>query len=236
MSRSPKAPQKPGSPPVLPGCYIFIIGGLLLLFAAIWAVYTFTKQARELAAFTAAEPAALAVASPAPEEVEALRARLLSFQKAADAGEATLSLTVADLNTLLGGFPSLAEVKPLLVVREIKPEARLVAGISFPMNSLPGRRAYLNGEIEAKLGYHPEAGPFISTEDIRVPGKTVPPGFVEIYQHGVIPGKNFGFLDEMLLKNFRTDPALAAFWKRLKAVTSTEEALVITAGPPTAAP
>ena len=59
-------------------------------------------------------------------------------------------------------------------------------------------------------------GSFVSVLDVRVPGRTVPPGFIEVYQRGIIPGKNFGFLDDMLVRNFRDDPAFADPLRRIR--------------------
>jgi hypothetical protein len=225
----------PHRPPVrgvsaLPGCYIFAIGAALLVGAVIWAVYTFLRQADELAAFTDPEPAPMAVSTPDSTQVEALQSRLADFVAAAAAGKpAEMSLTSDDLNTLLAGFPRLAEIKPLLRVRQLGPDATFTADVRFPMNSLPGQRRYLNGEMDGRFGLHPEAGLFVSVLDVRVPGRTVPPGFVEVYQRGIIPGKNFGFLDDMLLRNFREDPAFAAPLKRIGALRFAEGKLIISA-------
>lgn len=232
------ASSTPHSPPVrgvsaLPGCYIFLLGAALVVGAGIWGVYTFLRQADELKAFTDAEPAPLAVQSPSPEAVEALQRRLTAFAEEGAAGKpAELALTSDDLNTLLAGFPRLAEVKPLVRVRHLGPDATFTADVRFPMNALPGHRRYLNGEMDGRFGAHPEAGLFLSVLDVRVPGRTVPAGFVEVYQRGIIPGKNFGFLDEMLIRNFRDDPAFAGPLKRILSVKSVEQTLILSTAKP----
>lgn len=236
-SPSPTPPSTRGIS-ALPGCYIFAIGAFLLIGAIIWGVYTFLRQADELEAFTDLAPAALTVVDPDPAAVEALRARLSAFGEAATAGrDAELSLTCDDLNTLLGGFARLADMKPLLRVSRLGPEATFTAEVRFPMNALPGRRRYLNGEMDGRFGLHPEAGLFISVLDVRVPGRTVPPGFIEIYQRGIIPGKNFGFLDDMLVRNFRDDQVFAEPLRRIRSLQSSGESLILsTAKPQTKAP
>jgi len=220
-SSSVRSPSRGVS--ALPGCYIFALLAGLVVATLVWAGYTFLKQVDELAAFTDEEPVALAVVAPGAAQLAALEERLSAFGAAAGAGQpAELTLSVDDLNTILAGFPRLAEMKPLLVVRRLGPEAAFTADISFPMNSLPGRRRYLNGQLDGRFGLHPEAGLFISVLDVRVPGRTVPPGFIEVYQRGIIPGKNFGFLDDMLVRNFRDDRHFAEPLRRLSSLRSTE--------------
>jgi hypothetical protein len=212
----------------LPGCYILALGVFLLAGVAIWAVYTFLRQAEELKAFTDAEPAAMQVETPDAERVAELQRRLESFAEAATVGrEAEMVLRRSDLNTMLGGFPRLEAVKPLLHVRQIGPDATFTAEIRFPLNALPGRRRFLNGELDGRFGAHPEAGLFVSVLDVRVPGRQVPAGFLEVYQRGIIPGKNFGFLDDMLIRNFREDPIFATALKRIASVQTRDDALII---------
>jgi len=212
----------------LPGCYIFALLGALVAATLVWAAYTFLHQSGELAAFTDETPARLAVAEPAPATVEALGRRIQAFGAAATAGQpAELALTLEEVNTMLAGFPRLADVKPLLVIRRLGPEATFTADISFPMNSLPGRRRFLNGALDGRFGLHPEAGLFVSVLDVRVPGRTVPPGFIEVYQRGIIPGKNFGFLDDMLIRNFREDPVFATPLRLIASLQSTEGRLIL---------
>lgn len=223
--------QRPEPRPVsaLPGCYILLIGLVLLGGAGIWAVYTLVTQAGELEAFTDLEPAPLVVAEPASTRVAELQDRLKGFADAAVARRpADLRMSVEDLNDLLAGSPRLADLKTLMRVRQIGPDATFTADIRFPMNALPGKRRYLNGEMDGRFGLHPEAGLFVSVLDVRVPGRVVPPGFIDVYQRGILPGKNFGFLDEMLLRNFRDDPAFAVPLTRIASLTSEEGALVLT--------
>lgn len=236
------ASSTPQSPPVrgvsaLPGCYIFVLGAALLIGAGIWGVYTFLRQADELKAFTDEKPSPLSTETPSPETVQALQRRLMAFAEAGEAGKAgELVLTRDDLNTLITGFPRLAEVKPLVRVRRLGPDASFTADVRFPMNALPGHRRYLNGEMDGRFGTHPEAGLFISVLDVRVPGRAVPPGFVEVYQRGIIPGKNFGFLDEMLIRNFRDDPAFAGPLKRIASLKSGENSLIVSTSKTPASP
>lgn len=233
------ASSTPHPPPgrgvsALPGCYIFLLGAALLVGAGIWGVYTFLRQADELKAFTDTQPSPLAVDSPPAGAVDALRGRLVAFADAGAAGKsAELVLTREDLNIMLAGFPRLADVRSLVRVRQLGPDATFTADVRFPMNALPGHRRYLNGEMDGRFGLHPEAGLFVSVIDVRVPGRKVPAGFLEVYQRGIIPGKNFGFLDEMLIRNFRDDPAFAAPLRRIASLKSGEGTLILsTVGTP----
>lgn len=229
MASSSKQPAPARGASALPGCYIFALGAFLLVGVAIWAVYTFLHQAEELKAFTDEAPAPLEALAPEPAHVEALAGRLREFAAAGAAGQpAQLTLTPEDVNTLITGFDRLAELKSFIRVRRLGPDATFTADIRFPLNGLPGHRRYLNGELDGRFGLHPDAGLFVSALNVRVPGRTVPPGFIEVYQRGVIPGKNFGFLDDMLLRNFRDDPVFAAPLKQIATLASSEGTLVLT--------
>jgi hypothetical protein len=228
MPTSSPAPAAARGVSALPGCYIFLLGAFLISGTAIWAIYTFLRQADELSAFTDPDPAPLAAVAVDPEKVEALRARLREFDQAAAAGNTPeLTLTADDLNIMLAGFPRLSSLQPMLQVRHLGPDATFTADIRFPMNSLPGRRRFLNGQLDGRFGVHPEVGLFVSALDVRVPGRTVPAGFIEVYQRGIIPGKNFGFLDEMLIRNFRDDPAFATTLKRITRLQSSPQGLTL---------
>ena len=200
----------------------------MLVGLGVWAVYTFRQQAQALGAFTSPDPQTLPVRITTGPEVQALRDKFNAFKSLVDRGEAaSLVVTHDELNILLSGFESLADIKPLFVVRELKPDGKFVAQVSFPLNTLPGQHRYLNGEIDGVIGAHHESGLYIAAQDVRVPGKTVPMGFKDVYQRGVIPGKSFGFLDDMLLRNFRADPAVSATLRHIRRVSSTTEQLTL---------
>ena len=220
----------------LPGCYIFVVLGCMVLGVVVWGAYTFTHQAREIEQFTATSAVTLPVRKSTDQEITALRDKLTAFQKSAEGGtEASLTLGVDELNTLLAGFESLSEIRPLLVCREIDADGRLVLESSLPINSLSGRR-YLNGRLICKLGAHEKAGLFIAVTDIQVPGKSVPAGFIDVYQRGIIPGKTFGFLDDALLRNFRADPAVSPTLARVKSVAASNGSVTLVTRAAPAAP
>jgi hypothetical protein len=220
----------------LPGCYILGLLGVMVLGFGGWGVYTLVRQSRALETFTATAPAALAAPAPTDEAVAALRAKLGAFRDSAAAGkEASVTLDVGEINTLLGGFASLAEIRPLLVCREIGSDGALTAEVSLPLNSFSGRR-FLNGRFLCRVAAHDTAGLFIAVTDVQVPGKAIPAGFVDVYQRGIVPGKTFGFLDDMLLRNFRADPEAAATLAAIKRVTSAPGVLTLSTAPATATP
>ena len=107
----------------------------------------------------------------------------------------------------------------------------LAARVSFPLNTLPGRRAYLNGTVLFKPDIKPKAGFCLLTEDIAVPGRTVPPGFLDVYQRGIMPGKTLGFLDDMLVSRFRPDKDIGPILTHLQRVEVTDGKLTVTAAP-----
>jgi hypothetical protein len=214
-----------------PGCVIFLIGGMLLLGGVIWAVYTFTRQLNQLESFTDPSPLPLPVRAVTPQEVSALREKLAGFAAETNAGRApTLTLSVDELNTLLAGFDRFAELKNLVTI-ERTDGSRISARISFPLNTLPGRRAYLNGIVFFKPDIKPKAGFCLLTEDINVPGRTVPPGFLDVYQRGIMPGKTLGFLDDMLVSRFRPDKEVGPILTHIQRVEVTDGKLTVTAAP-----
>jgi hypothetical protein len=214
-----------------PGCFIFVIGGLLLAAAAIWAIFTFSRQVRELAAFTEPARAPIEVRPVTIEETAALRNKLAAFAKAVDAGQApSLSLDADEVNTLLAGFDAFAEIRSLMAIERIE-DGRLAARISFPMNTLPGKQAWLNGNLFFKPAARRDVGFHVITEDITVPGKTVPPGFIDLYRQGVIPGKSLGFLDDMLVRNFRQDRTYGPYLQKIEKVTIADGTFTVTASP-----
>lgn len=212
-----------------PGCIIGLIGLVLVVLVGIWAIYTFVTQARQLDAFTDPEPAGLVVPEVGEAERTAVREKVRHFASEMEAGrEATLRLDAAELNAMLAAYESLQEMRPLMTVREIGPES-LTVQASLPLNTLPGRRAYLNGLLLLQPGVHEKGGLFLRTLDVQVPGRTVPPGFIQVYQEGVIPGKSFGFFDEMLLQNFRKDPEIGPFLKKISDAVLRDNELILTA-------
>ncbi len=206
----------------------------MVLGVGAWAVWTFTQQARMLADFTdpAAQP--IPVAEPSKEAREDLAARLAAFRAEAErGGVATFVASFEDLNTLLG-FAQFRDLQQTLVWQEIDAEGHLVARVSLPMNSLPGRRVWFNGTITARLGAHPENGLYLATVDMQAPGRTVPPGFLDVYQRGVVPGKSFGFLDDMVVGNFRADPQVGPILRRIDSVTVEGGKITLTTKPKSA--
>ncbi|MGI8602368.1 MAG: hypothetical protein ACR2OZ_05150 [Verrucomicrobiales bacterium] len=186
-----------------------------------------------MAAFTSPEASGLSVKIAAPSEIAALQEKLDQFAKNVDAGEGpSLSLSTEELNTMLAGFPRFESVKPVFLLQKISSE-RMSAQVSLPMNSMPGRRAFLNGTIHFQPVATREVGLHMRAESIEVPGKTVPQGFLEIYQRGVIPGKTFGFLDDMLVRNFRADKAVGRYLRQIEAVSLSEDAVTVRASPGT---
>jgi hypothetical protein len=207
------------------------MGGALLVGAVIWAIFTFSRQVRELRTFTAPAPVPIAVRQVAPHEAAALNDKLVTFARAVDAGQApSLTLTADELNILLAGFDAFSEIRSLIAIERIE-GGRLFARISFPINTLPGKTAWLNGNLTFKPAVRTDVGLHVVTENITVPGKTVPTGFIELYRQGVVPGKSLGFLDDMLAKNFRHNRTYGPYLQKIEKVTIVDGTLTLTASP-----
>lgn len=191
-------------------CGLLTIVGFLL-----WSGYTLVKQSREIDTFTADAPEAIIPADATGAERDALVAKLTALKNAVTAREPLeISLDTGELNTLLSLQP-FSEVRGL--IRADKIEGGLIhARISFILNALPpGSVRYLNGTLLCKPAVNAGAGLVMHTEDIQVPGKTVAEGFLRRYRQD-------GYLDTMLVQEFRDDDQNGAIAAVLKAITAVE--------------
>ena len=119
----------------MPGCVLFVTGVLLFLAFVAWGGYTLYTQNKAVDAFTSPEAVSVAAADPTPESVAALRTRLDAFEKALREGAAPgLTLSQAELSTLLNGFERFKEVRPLIAVEKI--DDLIHFRVSLPMNTL----------------------------------------------------------------------------------------------------
>ena len=162
------------------GCIIMMLAFALFSGIIVYAISAGIRQDRDIAKFTTDQPLDLPDEPGTPEEVAVTRAKLDAFQKAvADRVPTTLELTVADLNILVRNETALIEIRDMIYFEEITPE-KITARVSMPMNRLAFWKAkrYLNGNFVMAV----EASPgqlFLRLRDITVPGKEIPPGFIE---------------------------------------------------------
>ncbi|MCB1207747.1 MAG: hypothetical protein KDK97_00405 [Verrucomicrobiales bacterium] len=184
MARTQKEPTAEFNPGY--GCFIMLAA--IIIFGGIisWSAYTLFEQNRLLDTITVDQ----AVTWPEirASDTTALNARLSDFGKAAmENREATLDLTIEEINTLIAiapdtGYGSYAK---LVRVKRADPASKtLIADVSLPIKRLkfwePPR--YLNGEAGYTIDIIKGEGPDAKLTSLTVPGKTVPDGVVDNMQ------------------------------------------------------
>lgn len=166
------------------GCYIIAMAALMFAGMIGWAAWTFYSQDRAISLFTQDQKANLATSELDPGAESALRARLQAFGAAASAGQpAELTLTVNEMNEVIclapdSGYGSYREI--VRIVRTNPADNCLIADVSMPLKKAKfweGKFRYLVGEGTFRIVIH-EEGLDAKLIDVRVPGKTLPPGFI----------------------------------------------------------
>ena len=204
------------------GCLIPITIVGVLIAMVTWAIYTLLEQDKKIDAFTTALPAPIEIATPTPENLEALYAKLDSFA----AGRIlTTTLSTADLNALIATHPALVDLAPMLTVTAITPE-HVEAQSAFPMRKLGSQNPrYLNAEITTIPRVANDGQLFFDLLTLEVPGKTVDEGFVGNYRQQRI-------IDSMVLRPFDVAPGIKAAIESITAVDLSDDTLTITRSAP----
>lgn len=171
------------------GCAIFAL--MILTFGGIvtWIVHSLLEQNRQIAGFTVEQLEPLPALAVSDRDKAELRGRLAAFATDSGNGAKTrMELNVADCNVLLalatdagiGGEKDSSPYPDLLRFTGFDALARVLqTEIRLPMNKLPwqeGRR-YLAGGA----AFRPEidnGSLVVRIENVSVPGKPVPEGFV----------------------------------------------------------
>jgi len=180
-SNDPKH-QKRDNPGFSPGAGCIIIMMIIALFTGVaaFAIYSGIKQDRDIVGFTYEKALELPDEAGSPEELEAVRAKLESFQSEIRAQQAsTLELSPRDVNILIHNQNALMDIRDMIFFESVTPEG-ITGRISLPLNRLAfwKPRRYLNGKFTMAL----EASPgrlFLRLRGIDAPGKDIPAGFVE---------------------------------------------------------
>jgi len=174
--------QKRDEPNFSPGAGCIIIMLIIALFSgvAMFAIYSGIKQDRDIVGFTYEQPLELPDEAGSTEELEAVRAKLESFQSAIrNKQPSTLELSPQEVNILIHNETALMEIRDMVYFDSVTPEA-ITGRISLPLNRLAfwKPRRYLNGNFTMAL----EASPgrlFLRLRGIEATGKDIPAGFVE---------------------------------------------------------
>jgi hypothetical protein len=166
------------------GCYIIAMAAFVFAGMIGWTAWSLFSQNRAISLFTQDEKAILADSPLNPDQETALWTRLKAFGEAAATGRtAELALTLDELNAILIHAPDtgFGSYRDIVRITGIDPAKNtLVAALSMPLKKIKfweGKFRYLVGEGVFQVVIH-EEGLDAKLVDVRVPGKTVPEGFV----------------------------------------------------------
>jgi hypothetical protein len=223
MSRPIKDPVSGFSPYY--GCVIIAAAAAIFFGIIAWSAYTLFRQDAEIDQFTIASATLPPRVELSSEETQTLTSKTTSLQQAITNGKpASLSLTLAELNTLVAKAPDLGNGSYADIVRftGTNPEKKLLlADIALPLNPLPfsGKpKRYLVGKASFQVEVTTE-GPDARIIAIDVPGKTIPAGFIESQQAWT------------WITPYHQDPALSATLKALRSALVTPEGLTLSTQP-----
>jgi hypothetical protein len=221
--RLEKQPRGPFSPYF--GCTIFIViivGAVLLLTLG---YYSLSSQDAALAAFTVDAPVQLNAKVLSAAEQPALEQKLAAFRAAVvEKKSAELSLTVAELNTLIQSAPDsdYGGFKEMVAFTSTLPEKKqLLAAVCLPLNKMrfwEGKR-YAIGTVTMQPMIAEKVGLDLQLQSLTVPDKVV----------------NQDFVDRLMLWHWLTPytkmEGIGAVLAAVSAVEVTSEGVKLTATP-----
>ena len=194
---------------------VLVVFGLL----SIWTVYTGYQQNKEIGKFTQPEPADLRVTYRDVDAVVAVRKRIREFGKSTIEGtEPSISLSVDDLNDLIGHEDRLFELRKVLAFTEIGRTVK--ARVALPLQTIfqGGRLRYLN----ATMDFHPfveEGQPMLKIVALTPDeGGEVAEGFLNYLSD------NYNFLAQ-----FKEDKKLRPIFERVESITMDDGKVVVQA-------
>lgn len=166
------------------GCVIMAAAVLVFGGIIVWTAYTMFSQNRTFAELAQDTPADLTVPTLDAAAQSALDQKLAAFADAVTSGtDATLSLTIPELNALLAMAPDTGNGSYSELVRFTsanQADQTLKADVSLPVRKLPwqdGMR-YLVGTAAFTFS-DSEEGIEANLTQLQIPGKTPPDGFEE---------------------------------------------------------
>ncbi len=200
-----------GPEPSWGGCIVPLVVGLFFLSLGTCVVMTGVVQNRALAEFVDDKPLSLEPLQPDAAAIGRARAAAEQIRQAALNGTAAdVPITAEILNTWIATSPWLDAYRSTARVRSITPRG-IVAEMS---QELRGKR-FLNGTFRFTVAQSATNTWQLMLEDIEVPGRTVPPPFIQSYRN---------------LHMFRFDagiPELQAVLKRISAIRLEEGQIVV---------
>jgi hypothetical protein len=192
MAAASNDPRQPGARSPFAGCAILIAAVLVMVFLVVFSVVTLFRLHGEIEKFTSDKPVVLETTplEGREHELNALAERIERFrQQLAGSDDATLALTVDEMNLAIAAYEPLKDLRGNMRVRETDGD-KLRIDISFPLNGKPrfardgesgwiiSDRRYLNATLVARPVLLSRE-PVLRIENIKVPGAEVPREFIQ---------------------------------------------------------
>lgn len=227
-----KPARDPSTRSPFAGCAILIAALAVMVFLIGFSVVTLFRQFNEIAKFTDVAPLPIEISSLDHQEPKLLdlAQRVETFRQAlAGEGEATLELSLEDLNLAIATYDAFKELRGTLRVTSVDAETMQLA-ISFPLNGKPrftqtGEKGwiasdsrFLNGTMTVRptLLKHEIV---LKLDRIDVPGKRVAPEFID----QMSPYR--------VTERYLTDPVIGPAMAKLTEITLTGGKLHLTRKP-----
>jgi len=167
------------------GCLIFICGLSVFTGLILWSLYVLVKQNREIDTFASAQIAPTAVVQTQQAELEKIVHKLLTYDQAPiGSPEASLSLSVAELNQMIAGLEILKDYRGVIYIKSIEENGEIHADLCLPMNQLGSKdKRYLIGNGTYLLERDQDKDLLrLILKEVVLPEKTMPEGFAKNLQ------------------------------------------------------
>jgi hypothetical protein len=211
---SPRKPFRWGC--LIGGCLMTMLLVVGVMVAVGFGTYHFFTQ--QVAQYTSTEPRQLPVVEVAPEKMKEIEARVDTFQKDVDQGQALdpLVLTSDELNALIAQQEKLRG--HVFVTIE---DGLIQADVSFPTDELPGGQGrYFNGS--ARINASLEDGELIvKLESAELDGQPIPESFMNPLRK------------QNLAKDVNKDPEVAKTLAKFERLEIEGDRLILTPKAPT---
>ena len=186
---------------------------------AAWTATVAFRQDKEIDSFAEAKPAVYAIPAPTAEALKRADAIELSFQKAISENTSTrIEMTAGDFNTLIATREILEGFNNTTRIESISDKGLTVSMSQQIRRGFLGGSRFLNGTLLLRPDLRTHTVFFV-VEDIQLPGKSVPEGFIKQYSS---------------LQIYRIDPnhpVLGEGLRHLESVTIEGDRLIIQTKP-----
>jgi hypothetical protein len=191
------------------GCIAVILLGAFFIGILIAGILIGNQMSKDIESFTDESPEEIHVERGTPEEIAAIRGKILGFldkMRSSPQAPAELRLSIRDLNVLVANDNYLGDLRGTIHFREFTAPDILKTKRSRPMSHIKfwKPRRYLNAQMDYKLAAQ-EGNISLFVQAVKIDGKTIPDYFLQKFksQDMLEPYKNDErFLDALkMLKN-----------------------------------